>query len=144
MTRNADRALADELEKRGYANLEFEELFAKMFDDEKLTEELDRKAAAVESQFGFEETHNKKSKLFSELNNLIMKLYQTSPVLVNYNMLMQGEEGVTNYFDIEVIKNKKMKRREAFLDTVKITKAAADIVAAELGQVAAALSKVAR
>jgi hypothetical protein len=144
MTRNADRALADELEKRGYANLEFEELFAKMFDDEELVEELDKKAAAVESQFGFEEARNKKNKLFSELNNLIMKLYQTSPVMIDYNRLMQGEEGVTNYFDIEVIKNKKTKKREAFLDTIKMTKEAADVVTAELGQVAAALSKIAR
>jgi hypothetical protein len=144
MTRSADRALADELEKRGYSNLEFEELFAKMFDDEKLVEVLDQKAAAVESQFGLEETRNKKNKLFAELNNLIMKLYQTSPVLIDYNRLMQGEEGVTNYFDIEVIKNKKMKRREAFLDTMKMTKAAADVVAAELGQVAVALSKITR
>ena len=144
MTRNADRALADELEKRGYSNLEFEELFAKMFDDEKLVEALDQKAAAVESQFGLEETHNKKNKLFLELNNLIMKLYQTSPVLIDYNRLMQGEEGVVNYFDIEVIKNRKTRRREAFLDTIKMTKAAADAVAAELGQVADALSKIAR
>ena len=38
---------------------------------------------------------------------------------------MQGEEGVTNYFDIEVIKkNKKMKRREAFIDTIKMPKEA--------------------
>jgi hypothetical protein len=144
MTRNADRALADELEKRGYSNLEFEELFTKMFDDEKLVEVLDQKAAAIESQFGLEETRNKKNRLFAELNNLIMKLYQTSPVLIDYNRLMQGEEGVTNYFDIEVIKNKKMKRREAFLDTMKMTKAAADMVAAELGQVAVALSKITR
>jgi hypothetical protein len=144
MTRNADRALADELEKRGYSNLGFEELFAKMFDDEKLVEVLDQKAAAVESQFGLEETHNKKNTLFSELNNLIMKLYQTSPVLIDYNRLMQGEEGVVNYFDIEVIKNKKMKRREAFLDTIKMTKAAADVVAAELDQVVDAFSKIVR
>ena len=144
MTRNADRALADELEKRGYSNLEFEELFAKVFDDEKLVEVLDQKAAAVESQFGLEETHNEKNKLFSELNDLIMKLYQTLPVLIDYNRLMQGEEGVVNYFEIEVIKNKKMRRREAFLDTTKMTKAAADAVAAELGQVADALSKITR
>ena len=61
----------------------------------------------------------------SELNNLLIKFYQTSPVLIDYNRLMQGEEGITNYFDIEVIKkNKKMKRREAFIDTIKMPKEA--------------------
>lgn len=144
MTSTADRALAAELEKRGYANLGFEELFAKIFDDEKLVEKLNKKAAAVESQFPeFEETRNKKSKLFSELNDLVMKLYQTSSVPIDYNRLMQGEEGVTNYFDIEVIKNKKMKKREAFLDTIKMPKDSADLVTAELGNVADALSRVA-
>ena len=57
---------------------------------------------------------DKVSELLSELNNLLIKFYQTSPVLIDYNRLMQGEEGITNYFDIEVIKkNKKMKRRES-------------------------------
>ena len=137
--------LAAELEKKGYANLEFEELFAKMFDDEILVEELNKKAIAIESKFPeFEDARNKKNNLFSELNNLIMKLYQTSPVLIDYNRLMQGEEGVTNYFDIEVIKNRKMKRREAFLDTIKIQKKDADLLTEELDNVAGGLNKIAR
>jgi hypothetical protein len=145
MTSTADRVLAEELEKRDYANLGFEELFAKMFDDERLVEKLNKKVAAVQSQFPeFDETRNKKTKLFSQLSDLVMKFYQTSPVPIDYNRLMQGEEGVTNYFDIEVIKNKKMKKREAFLDTIKMPKKAAEMVTAELSNVADALSKVAR
>ncbi len=58
---------------------------------------------------------------------------------------MQGEEGVTNYFDIEVIKKKNMKtkRREAYLDTIKIPKEASDILSAEIGSVGATLHKLA-
>lgn len=142
MTGTADKALAAELEKRGYANMEFQELFTKMFDDEKLVEELDKKASAVESQFPeFEEMGKKKNRLFAELNDLLIELYQTSPVSIDYNRLMQGEEGVTTYFDIELVKNKKTKAREAFLDTPKIKKDAADLVAAELDSVAIALKK---
>lgn len=145
MTSVADRALAAELEKRGFANMEFQELFTKMFDDEKLVQELDQKAAAVESQFPeFEEMGKKKNKLFAELNDLQIELYQTSPVIIDYNRLMQGEEGVTCYFDIEVIKNKKTKAREAFLDTSKIRKEEADLVAAELAKVAKSLKKSGR
>jgi hypothetical protein len=146
MTSSADRSLAAELEKRGYTNLGFEELFAKMFDDEKLVEELNSKAIAVESQFPqVEETRNKQSKLFLELNDLLIELCQTSAVLIDYNRLMQGEEGVTNYFDIEVInKTKKMKKKAAFLDTIKMPKESADLVAGELGNVTDALSNLAR
>ena len=144
MTAAADRVLATELEKRSYTNLEFEELFAKMFDDEKLMEELNRKTAAVESQFPqIGETRNRKSELLSELNDLLIKFYQTSPVLIDHNRLMQGEEGVTSYFDIEVLKNKKNKRREAFLDTIKMPKEAADMLSGELGAVGETLCKIA-
>ncbi len=144
MTAAADRVLATELEKRSYTNLGFEELFAKMFDDEKLIEELNRKTAAVESQFPqIGETRNRKSELLSELNDLLIKFYQTSPVLIDHNRLMQGEEGVTTYFDIEVLKNKKNKRREAFLDTIKMPKEAAGMLSGELGAVGETLFKIA-
>jgi len=142
MTGSADKALAAELEKRGYAGMDYQELFTKMFEDEKLIEELDKKAASVESQFPeFEEMGKKKNRLFAELNDLLIELYQTSTVLIDYNRLMQGEEGVTNYFDIEIIKNKKTKAREPFIDTPKIKKGDSDVVAAELERVAAVLKK---
>lgn len=144
MTDAANTVLATELEKRGYANLGFEELFAKMFDDEKLIEELNEKSAVVESQFTqVGVARDKVSELLSELNNLLIKFYQTSPVLIDYNRLMQGEEGVTNYFDIEVIKkNKKMKRREAFIDTIKMPKEAADMLSDEIGALGETLRKL--
>ncbi len=144
MTDAANSVLATELEKRGYANLGFEELFAKMFDDEKLIEELKEKSAVVESQFTqVGVARDKVSELLSELNNLLIKFYQTSPVLIDYNRLMQGEEGITNYFDIEVIKkNKKMKRREAFIDTIKMPKEAADMLSGEIGTLGETLRKL--
>ncbi len=46
-----ERVLATELEKRGYSNLEFEELFVKIFDDEKLVEELNEKTTVIEISF---------------------------------------------------------------------------------------------
>jgi hypothetical protein len=145
MTGAADRVLATELEKRGYSNLGFDELFVRMFEDEGLLEELNEKTAIVESQFPqLIETRSKKSELLSELNDLLMKFYHTSPVLIDYNRLMQGEEGITNYFDIELLKNKKTKRREAFLDTTKIPKEAADMLSLELGSVGETLPKIER
>ena len=68
----------------------------------------------------------------------------TSPVLIDYNRLMQGEEGVTNYFDIEILKNKKSKKREAFLDTAKITEEATDMLSREVGAVEEILHKMTR
>lgn len=141
----ADRVLATELEKRGYNNLGFDELFARMFEDEGLVEELNEKTAVIENQFPqVIESRSRKNELLSELNDLLMKFYHTSPVLIDYNRLMQGEEGVTNYFDIEVFKNMKTKRREALLDTRKIPKEAANMLSLELRAVEKTLYKIER
>ena len=132
----ADSVLATELKKRGYTNLGSDELFVRLFEEEGLVEELNEKTAVVEGQFPeLRNTRSKKSGLLSELNDLLMKLYQTSPVLIDYNRLMQGEEGITTYFDIEVLKNKKTKKREAFLDTIRMSKEATDMLSGELGAV---------
>ncbi|HEY7508012.1 MAG TPA: hypothetical protein VH677_02695 [Nitrososphaera sp.] len=138
----ADKALSEELEKRGLASLEFNELFTKMFEDEKLADELDRKASAVESQFPeFQKMGEKKRALFIELNDLMIELYQTSAVPIDYNRLMQGEEGACTYFDIELIKGKKEIKRDPMFDAKKVTKQEADRVASELEAVAKALKK---
>ena len=141
----ADRVLATELEKRGYINLGFDDLFVRMFEDEGLIEELNEKAAVVENQFPqLIASRSRKNELLSELNDLVIKFYHTSSVLIDYNRLMQGEEGITNYFDIEVLKNGKTKRREALLDTTKIPKEVADILSLELGAVEEMLYKIER
>ena len=142
---NADKALGQELEKRGLAEMDFEGLFSKMFEDEKLAEELDKKAASVEGQAEFQKMGERKNALFAELNDLMIELYQTSAVPIDYNRLMQGEEGVCTYFDIELIKKGSAKkaatRREATFETVKVPKADADKVAGEIASVAKALKK---
>lgn len=141
----ADRLLATELEKRGYTNLGFDDLFVRMFEDEGLIEELNEKAAVVENQFPqLIASRSRKNELLSELNDLVVKFYHTSSVLIDYNRLMQGEEGITNYFDIEVLKNGKTKRREALLDTTKIPKEVADILSLQLGAVEEMLYKIER
>ena len=141
----ADSVLATELKKRGYTNLGSDELFVRLFEEEGLVDELNEKTAVVEGQFPeLRNTRSKKSQFLSELNDLLMKLYQTSPVLIDYNRLMQGEEGITTYFDIEVLKNKKRKIREAFLDTIKMPKEAADMLSGELGAVEETLREFAR
>jgi hypothetical protein len=136
MSGEADKVLHGELQKKGYADLGFEELFTKMFDDEKFADELDRRAVSVEKQFPqFEEMRRRKSTLFTELNDLLIELYQTAPVSTDYNRLMQGEEGVTTYLDIELISNRKEKKREAYINTATVPKEWAEKLCAELDAV---------
>lgn len=143
MTDKADMALAQELEKRGFAQLDFDELFTKMFNDEKLANDLDKRAAEVEGEFSeFQEMGKKKNAMFAELRDLMIELYQTSAVAIDYNRLMQGEEGVCTYFDIEhIVKSRKGTKREAVFETKKISEDEADEVSKELLSVAKAAKK---
>lgn len=143
MTERADRALGHELEKRGFAQLDFEELFTKMFNDEKLAQDLDKKAAEVEGEFGgLQEMSKKKSAMFAELRDLMIELYQTAAVPIDYNRLMQGEEGVCTYFDIEhIVKSRKATKREAVFETKKVPEKESNEVAKELLSVAKAVKK---
>lgn len=145
MTGKVDKTLHDELARRGFADMEFQELFTKMFEDESLAEDLDEKARTVEGQFPeFQNMGERKNKLFAELNDLMIELYQTAQVTIDYNRLMQGEEGVCTYVDIELIKNRKTSKREAVFETKKIPREDANRVAEELDGVADALKKARR
>lgn len=132
-----------ELETTGYSEMEFEELFAKLFEDKNLFEQLERKALLVENEFPeFKEMHNRKLHLFAELDKLVIELYQISPVMIDYDRLMQGEEGVVTYFDIEAIKNKKTKQRDSLFDTRRIDTRVTEMITHSLNEVTITLHNI--
>src|SRR5919202_5399021 len=132
-----------ELQSTGYAEMGFEELFAKLFEDKNLFDQLERKALLVENEFPeFKEMHNRKVHLFAELDKLVIELYRISPVMMDYDRLMQGEEGVVTYFDIEAIKNKKTKQRDSFNDTKRIDARLTEKIIHKLNGVTITLHKV--
>jgi hypothetical protein len=131
-----------ELQKIGYSELAFEELFTKLFEDPELVHGLERKVQNLEEEFPeFEQMRVKKNHLFAELNNLLVELYQISPVLMDHNGLMQGEEGIVTYFDIETIKNQKTARRDPYINTERVSKDLTNRIANSLNEVANVLKK---
>ena len=123
MAGKGNHIVQKELESIGYAQLGFEELLEKLFEDESLVADLEKKTTALENEFPeFEEMRHKKERLFSELNDLLMELCQISPVSIDHNKLMQGEEGVVTYFDIEKVKNQKTKETDSYINTKRMTK----------------------
>ena len=100
-----NNVVEEELKKRGIDSLGFEETLEIMYNDEKLYNELTSKISNIESNNPeYLQMTKKRDELVEELKGMIIELYRTSPVIVDYNKLMQGEEGVTVYFDLEVIK----------------------------------------
>lgn len=144
LANSGDSMVQHELQKMGYNELEFEELFIKLFEDQELVRSLERKAQNLEKQFPeFEQLHTRKNQLFAELNGLLMELHQISPVLIDYNGLMQGEEGFVTYFDIETIRNQKTSRRDPYVNTERMTDDLTNRIANELNELANKLKKIA-
>ena len=113
--------IEDELRRQGINNLPFEELFAKIYEDNNLMNNLEQKALKLEKRFPqLQDSDNKREQLISQLNDMIIDLYRITPVKMDYNGLMQGEEGIVSYFEIEIIKNKTGKR-DSYIDTKKFS-----------------------
>ncbi len=137
MASKGDHIVQKELESIGFAQMGFEELLEKLFEDESLVADLEKKTTALENEFsGFKEMRHTKERLFSELNDLLMELCQISPVSIDHNKLMQGEEGVVTYFDIEKVKNQKTKETDSYINTKRMTKELTGQVVTILGEVA--------
>jgi len=66
----------------------------------------------------FQELSEKKTKLFNELDSLLIETYQVVPVLIDDSRLITGEEGCLCTVDLEFVKNK---NKEGLFDPKKIS-----------------------
>ena len=95
-----------------------DELFNNLVENQGLYGDLLKKAESVENEFPqYFDMDRQKKLLVQELENLIIELYQVSPVLIDYNKLMQGEAGVVMYMDVGTIKNEKSGEIDSFVNT---------------------------
>jgi hypothetical protein len=131
-----------ELQKLGYSELEYEDLFTKLFEDQELVRGLQQKAQGLEEQLPeFEQMRISKNQLYAELNDLLIEVYQVSPVLIDYNRMMQGEEGLVTYFDIETIRNQKTARGDPYVNTERVTEELTSRISNLLNELANRLTK---
>jgi hypothetical protein len=105
-----NNTIKQELKNMALDELQFEDLFERLLQNQELIDRLEDKTKDVETLYPeLGGAEKKKNSLILELNNLILKSYQISPTLIDYNRLMQGEEGIIVYFDIETKLNTKGK-----------------------------------
>jgi hypothetical protein len=135
--------IEDELRRQGINNLPFEELFAKIYENSNLMNNLEQKALKLEKRFPqLQDSDNKREQLISQLNDMIIDLYRITPVKMDYNGLMQGDEGIVSYFEIEIIKNKTGKR-DPYIDTKKFSsKEITETVTNKLDEITSLLREV--
>lgn len=118
ISQQANKMIEEELSVKGLAKMSEDELFKNLLENEELYGDLVKKAESVESEFPqFLDIDRQRKLLIQGLENLVIELYQVSPVLIDYNKLMQGEAGVVMYLDVGTIKNEKTGQIDSFVNT---------------------------
>lgn len=141
MASRGNHIVQKELESIGYTQIGLQELVAKLFEDEHLVTDLEKKVSVIENDFPeFKKINHKKKKLCSELNGSLMELCQISPVLLNYNQLMRGEEGIITYSNIEKLNAKD--ESDSYINTKRMTREVTAQIVNILNEVVDALHEV--
>ncbi len=111
-----DEFVYNKLKEMGYKNLDHQNLFELFFNDDKLREKIHNEIEQ-KCDVDFQKLYKKKTELFKELDSYLMETYQTTPILIDEQKLVTGEEGCLCTFDLEFIKNK---NKEGMFDAKKI------------------------
>ena len=114
---NSDQIVLNKLKEMGYKDFDHQKLFEVFYENDEFREKV---FAEIQKDAGvdFQELSEKKTKLFSELDSLLVETYQTSPVLIDDPKLVGGEEGCLLTLDLEFVKND---TREGVFDPRKIS-----------------------
>ncbi|MHA7733910.1 hypothetical protein [Nitrosopumilus sp. S6] len=117
LSNNSDQYVLDKLKEMGYKDFDHQKLFEVFYENDEFREKV---FAEIEKQSGvdFQKLSEKKTKLFNELDSLLIETYQTTPTLIDDSKLVTGEEGCLCTFDLEFIKNN---TREGLFDPRKMS-----------------------
>lgn len=100
-----DLLIQEKLKELGYEGLDEQKLFEIFFKNETLTKEMSDKVNTMSDE-NIEQLTKKQSQLFKELDNLLLEIYHTTPVMIDEMRMIAAEEGCICNFDLEYIKNK--------------------------------------
>jgi len=114
---DSDQFVLNKLKEMGYKDFDHQKLFEIFYENDEFREKV---YAEIEKDAGvdFQELSEKKTKLFNELDSLLIETYQITPVLIDDARLITGEEGCLCTIDLEFVKNK---NREGLFDPKKIS-----------------------
>jgi len=99
----SDRLIIEKLNELGFKDMPKQELFELFYNDDKLAEKI--KKMIDDSQSDVVDVKEKKNQLFKELDNLLLETFHTTPVIIDEQKLVNGEEGCLCNIDLEYIDN---------------------------------------
>lgn len=127
-----------ELSRRKIEGLDFEKTLEMLYNDQSLYDQLVAMTDHIEKEKPeYIEMTKQRDGLVKNLKDMVIELYRTSPVLIGHNQLMQGEEGATLYFDIELVRGKE--DRIGAIEPTKIPDNVKDLITRKFNDVSETL-----
>jgi hypothetical protein len=98
-----DKIIEEKLLQEGYHTMDEQKLFEVLFDREDITKDIIQSIEVSHAE------HTKlvsnRDRLFGELDNMLIEVYHTTPVLIDENKMIAAEEGCLCNFNLEYLKN---------------------------------------
>lgn len=98
-----DKIIQEKLRNSGYQSLDDQKLFEVLFNRDDITKDIVQSIEVSHAE------HTKlvanRDRLFGELDNMLIEVYHTTPVMIDENRLIAAEEGCLCNFNLEYLKN---------------------------------------
>ncbi|MHB8603171.1 MAG: hypothetical protein ACYC6W_05440 [Nitrosotalea sp.] len=98
-----DKIIQEKLQQEGYQGMDEQKLFEVLFNREDITQDIVKSIEVSHAE------HTKlvanRDRLFGELDNMLIEVYHTTPVLIDENKMIAAEEGCLCNFNLEYLKN---------------------------------------
>ena len=117
VSEKGNNLIHEKLKEIGQDNVDQQKLFEIFFQNDELANTLVDKIYSSADE-NFQKLSKKKSDLFKELDNMLIEIYHTSPVMIDEMKMIAAEEGCLCHFDLEHIKKE---AKEGNFDPIKIT-----------------------
>ncbi len=98
-----DKIIEEKLRAEGYQGMDEQKLFEVLFNREDITQDIVKTIEVSHAEHTKLVTN--RDKLFGELDNMLIEVYHTTPVLIDENKMIAAEEGCLCNFNLEYVKN---------------------------------------
>ncbi len=135
VSEQGNKLIQEKLKEIGQENVDQQKLFEIFFQNDELANTLvDKVYSSVDENF--QKLSKRKSDLFKELDNMLIEIYHTTPVLIDEMKMIAAEEGCLCHFDLEHVKKD---TKEGNFDSTKISSKIRDSLLKRMDEVLAAI-----
>ncbi|HEV2193542.1 MAG TPA: hypothetical protein VGR54_08005 [Nitrosopumilaceae archaeon] len=112
-----DQMIQEKLKELGYETVDQQKLFEILFQNDNLAKEMIEQVYSNTDE-NFVQLTKRRLDLFNELDNMLIEIYHTVPVMIDEMKMIGAEEGCLCQFDLEHLKNE---TKEGNFDPARIS-----------------------